>query len=374
LVVALSLALVSSTARAETLPPPPGMPTQNTPPPYLSPEVHADRKVTFRIQAKNAAEVLLEPDWLVNEKPKLTKDAKGLWSVTVGPLAPGVYIYGFKVDGVSQNDPLSGDTKLRTRTAGSLVRVPGEAPGFWEYRDAPHGVIELQWLRAKTLGGQARQVNVYLPPGYAKDTKKKYPVLYLLPGNNATPMDWTTAGLVNFVMDDLYADKKAVPMIIVMPGLHALPYEAPAMENNTALMKYVLEDVIPFVEGTYRAQADRAHRAVAGLSRGAAATVSLGLEHPETFGAAAAWSIGGPHDELAKEIAPALEKPDAINAKLKLFQISCGKKDLLFPKNEELMKLITSKGVKVSWVPTEGTHNWQLWRTNLHDTAPLLFR
>jgi enterochelin esterase-like enzyme len=367
LVLTAAVALVAVPAQAEA---PAAAPAG---PPYVSPEVHADRTVTFRIQAPHAAEVLLEADWLVDDKPKLAKDAKGLWSVTLGPLPSGVFIYSFKVDGVATPDPLSPDIKLRARSAGSFVRVHGDGPDFWDMRDVPHGTVEVVWHRAASLGGQARMLLVYTPPGYGT-SKRKLPVLYLLHGNNGTAADWTQGGLVNFVMDNLLADKKVVPMIIVMPWLHALPFDAPAMDNNDAFNRYLLEDVVPFAEARYRVLGDRAHRAVFGLSRGGAAALTVGLGHLELFSHVAGYSIGGPEDEIGKRILPALEHAEATNARLRLLWIGCGKRDALFPRNEGLANLIAGKGVKLTFQPTDGVHNWTLWREYFHATAPLLFR
>jgi enterochelin esterase family protein len=195
-----------------------------------------------------------------------------------------------------------------------------------------------------------------------------------LHGRNGTAADWTQAGLVNFVMDNLIAEKRAVPMIVVMPWLHALSFDAPPIESNDALAKYLLADVVPYVEGRYRVVGDRAHRALFGLSLGGAATLAIGLNHPELFGALAAFSTGGPQAEIEKRILPALEHTDRLNQQLSLFWMGCGKDDAVFGMNEALVKLLGDKGVKVAFHPTEGVHNWALWRDYLHETAPLLFR
>jgi enterochelin esterase-like enzyme len=376
--VALLLA-ASNVARAETpapaparasAPMPPTAPPQAAGPPYVSPEVHADRTVTFRIQAPRAAEVTFNADWLAVNKPKLTKGDKGIWSVTLGPLPPGLYVYSFNVDGVATPDLLNPDVKLRARTAGSIVVVPGDGPGFADARDVPHGTVEITWHRSAALG-QLRQLWVYLPPGYAKD-KRKYPILYLLHGRNGTAADWTQAGLVNFILDNLIADKRAVPMIVVMPWLHALSFDAPMIESNDALARYLLEDALPLVEGKYRVQADRAHRALFGLSLGGAATLAIGLNHADLFSQLAAFSTGGPQPEIEKRILPALER--GLAKPLDLFWMGCGKGDSVFAEDEALAKLITDHGVKVDFHATEGVHNWALWRDYFHETAPLLFR
>jgi enterochelin esterase-like enzyme len=252
------------------------------------------------------------------------------------------------------------------------VIVPAERPSFWDARDVPHGTVEVTWHRSAVLG-QMRQLWVYLPPGYANE-RRKYPIVYLLHGRNGTAADWTQAGLVNFVMDNLIADKRAVPMIIVMPWLHALPFDAPPIESNDALADYLLKDVLPLVEGKYRVMRDRAHRALIGLSLGGAATLVTGLGHPELFSHLAAYSTGGPQPEIEKRLRPALEHGGELNKQLELLWMGCGKQDPVFAMNETLAKTIGDHGIKVTFHPTEGVHNWALWREYFHETAPLLFR
>ncbi len=347
--------------------PPPG-------PPYLSPEVHNDGRVTFRIQSPKAGEVTLNTDWMPSDKPKLVKGDKGIWSITVGPLPQGVYIYSFNIDGVAMPDALNPDIKLRARTAGSMVTIPGPQPAFWDYRDVPHGTVEINWHRAATLGA-TRAVYIYLPPGYSKAAGKKYPVVYLLHGRNGTAADWTQAGFANFILDNLIAEKKAVPMIVVMPWAHALPFDAPTPDNNGQLEKYLLKDLMPLGEGHYRVLANRKSRALVGLSMGGAAALTTGLTHLDLFSQVASFSGGAPVGEIDKRIAPALAKPDATNKQLKLLWIGCGQRDSLFGLNQGLSKSLTEHQIKHTFEATEqGVHNWTIWREYLQKMAPLLFR
>ena len=346
-------------------------------PPYLSPEVHDDRRVTFRMQAPNAGEVTLNADWLPTEKPKLAKGDKGIWSVTVGALPPGVYIYSFNIDGVAMPDALNPDIKLRARTTGSMVTVSGPEPGFWEYRDVPHGTVEINWHRSSALGA-TRAVHVYLPPGYGKSGGKKYPVVYLLHGRTGTSADWTQVGFANFILDNLIAEKKTVPMILVMPWAHALAFDATLPDNNDALEKYLLVDLIPFIEAKYRVLANRQNRALVGLSMGGAAALTTGLGHLDRFSQIASFSAGtagAPASEIDKRIAPALTKPKATNKELKLLWIACGQRDPLLGLNQALSKSLTEHHIKHTFEATaEGVHNFTLWRDYLHRTAPLLFK
>src|SRR5689334_16392618 len=219
------------------------------PPRLVSAEVHSDRKVTFRIRAPKASEVTLTGDWLgATPAPKLAKDDAGVWSVTLGPFEPSIYIYSFTVDGIAMADPVNPRMKLRASTSASLVEVPGESE-FWQPRDVPHGAVEINWEKSKAINGETRAIWIYTPPGYQKGSQR-YPVLYLLHGSNDTAAGWTMAGNANFVADNLLAEKKMVPMIIVMPWGHATPFGEQG--NDTLFENYVLQDVIPTVEGKYR--------------------------------------------------------------------------------------------------------------------------
>ncbi|HTS29512.1 MAG TPA: hypothetical protein VMH81_26765, partial [Bryobacteraceae bacterium] len=151
-----------------------------------SPEVSSDHRVTFRVFAPKASEVTLSGDWLgTAPPPKLIKDEHGVWSVTLGPLEPSIYIYSFNVDGMAIPDPVNPRIKLRARTSASLVEIRDDTPAFWEPRDVPHGPVEINWEKSKVIGGETRAIWIYTPPEYARTTRR-YPVLYLLHGSNDT--------------------------------------------------------------------------------------------------------------------------------------------------------------------------------------------
>src|SRR5690349_23408319 len=225
-------------------------------PRVVSPEVLSDRRVTFRIRAPKASEVTLTGDWLgTTPAPTLIKDDTGVWSVTLGPFEPSIYIYSFTVDGVAIADPVNPRMKLRARTSASLVEVKADTPDFWEAHDVPHGAVEINWERSKAINGETRAIWIYTPPGYQKGSQR-YPVLYLLHGSNDTAAGWTMAGNANFVADNLLAEKKMVPMIIVMPWGHATPFGVPVLPggqtNDQLFENYLLKDVVPTVEAQYR--------------------------------------------------------------------------------------------------------------------------
>ena len=341
------------------------------PPRVVSPEVHPDRKVTFRIRAAKASDVTLTGDWLGSTPaPKLAKDDAGVWSVTLGPFEPSVYIYSFTVDGVAMADPVNPKMKLRAATSASLLEVPGSPAAFWEPRDVPHGAVEINWQKSKAINGETRAIWIYTPPGYQKNSQR-YPVLYLLHGSNDTAAGWTTAGYANFVLDNLLAEKKAAPAIVVMPFGHATPFGTQG--NEQLFEKYLLEDVVPTVEAKYRVAPGRQNRAIAGLSMGGGQALRIGLGHLDLFSAVASFSGAIPQD-FETRFADLLAKPDATNAKLKLLWIGCGEQDSLFNRSKNLSALLTSKQVKHTFRATEGVHNYTVWRKYLAELAPLLFR
>lgn len=334
----------------------------------LSPEVHPDRTVTFRLQAPKASDVTLTGDWLAAAE-KLTKDDKGVWSVTLGPLEPGLAIYSFTMDGVAIADPVNPRIKLRARGSGSLVDVPGTGNELWVPRDVPYGTVDINYHKSKVLGGDNREFRVYTPPGYDQNPGAKYPVLYLLHGNNDTQAGWTDVGRANMILDNLIADKKAVPMIVVMPFGHA----SMGATGQFDFTRYLLEDVMPTVEKSYRISADRDHRAIVGYSMGGGQALTIGLDHLELFSAVGGFSPAAPRD-VETRFKPLLDDPDGTNAKLKLLWIGCGRQDSLFQADQTFAETMTSHKIRTTWYPTEGRHTFTVWRKYLIEVAPLLFQ
>ena len=344
---------------------------------FAQPEVLPDRRITFRIAAPKASEVTLTGDWLGSTpSPKLTKDDRGVWSITLGPFEPSIYIYSFTVDGMAIADPINPRMKLRARTSGSLVEVKDDTPAFWEARDVPHGAVEINWEKSKAIAGETRQIWIYTPPDYAKTTKR-YPVLYLLHGSNDTAAGWTTAGNANFVLDNLLAAGKAVPMIVVMPFGHATPFGIPmppgGVSNDALFEDYMLRDVIPTVEARYRVAPGRQNRAIAGLSMGGGQSLRIGLGHLDLFSAVASFSGAIPGD-FETRFAGLLKDSKSTNERLKVLWIGCGRQDSLFPRSNNLSELLTKYQVKHVFHPTDGVHNYTVWRKYLAEYTPLLFR
>ena len=336
--------------------------------PAFCQEILPDRHVTFRITAPKASEVTLTTDWLTAPE-KMVKDDKGVWSVTVGPLAPATYIHSYTVDGVVMADPVNPRIKLRARGSGSLFDVPADTPAMWQARDVPHGDVQINWEHSKVLNGETRWIWVYTPPGYAKEPNRKYPVLYLLHGSNDTAAGWTTAGSVNFIFDNLIAEKKAVPMIVVMPFGHAAPFGGGrGGPNNTLLFeKYLLEDVMPTIESKYRINTTPDNRAIAGMSMGGEQSIAIGFGHPELFS-----SIGGLSPSAPRELADRMTKGPT---KFKVLWLACGRQDPgHLNATRKMHDTFDQAGIKNTYVETEGAHNYALWQQQMVELTPLLFR
>jgi enterochelin esterase-like enzyme len=338
----------------------------------VSPEVLPDKRVTFRVNAPKATDVTLTGDWLPPNSPaKLTKDDRGIWSVTLGPMEPGFMIYSFTVDGVAMADPINPRIKLRANTSASLVEVRGDGKQLWEIQDVPHGKVELNYIPSKVLNGQTREVRVYTPPGYDAAAATTYPIMYLLHGDNDMPAGWTDVGRANYIFDNLIAQKKAVPMIVVTPFGHAVPRGQP--NNNPLFEKYLLEDVLPAVEKSYKIKAGRENRAIVGYSMGGGQALSIGLSHMDLFSAVGGFSPAVPGNIETTYAALWNDAADT-NAKLQTLYIACGKGDSLFARSQQLDTFWKSKNINHTFTATEGYHNFINWRLHLGEVAPMLFQ
>ncbi len=344
--------------------------TAQTPTPdgVVSPDVHPDRTVTFRIRAPKAAEVALYGGWMpVTESKPMTKDANGIWSVTVGPFEPSGQLYWFILDGIAIADPVNPVVKLRQRTSASLVEIPGSPAAPWEVRDVPHGTVVTEWAKSALLGRTERIV-LYLPPGYEK-SKQRYPVLYLVHGSGDTPDSWTNAARANLILDSLIADGKAKPMIIVMPAGHATPFGVRPAEgapsNNELFEQYLTKELIPLVEGKYRVAAGQKNRALAGLSMGGGHTIYTGFTHPELFSALGPFSPAIPR-KFESNLDPKMPK----------LWIACGDKDLTtrYDRVKAWAEAVEKAGLKSSFHTYPGGHTWPVWRQSLTDFAQTLFK
>jgi enterochelin esterase family protein len=320
--------------------------------------------VTFRFYAPRAHQVLVSIEYLDGLRPFLLGE-DNIWSVTLGPFEPELYSYNFVVDGVAVVDPLNPNIKIGISTTQSLLDIPGDPPHFFEERPVPRGTVHLHRYESKTLG-ITRGLNVYTPPRYDNDLKAAYPVLYLLHGAGDNERGWSTIGRANVILDNLIADGKAVPMIIVMPDGHAPPTEG----VDNPFQKDLIEEIIPFVESKYRTKKGPENRALAGLSMGGFQTLDIGIRRQDLFSWIGVFSAGI-RDSYEQSHGPFL---DSANEKLKLFWIGIGKTDFLWESNENLLQLLEKKNVKHTFRLSEGGHTWKNWRHYLHEFLQLIFR
>ncbi|MBL9166448.1 MAG: hypothetical protein JNN07_01765 [Verrucomicrobiales bacterium] len=350
----------------------------NTPPrrapraaPLVSPDLLPGGGVAFRLKAPQAKEVKVVGQF--GSDTPLQKDDQGVWSVTLPSVPPGVHEYRFVVDGLSVIDPQNPAIKPQRWPNTSILHVPSVPAAPWDLQDIPHGVLHEHLYHSKVLGTW-RKVVVYTPPGAGSGSK--LPVLYLSHGYSDNEGSWSVHGKAHWILDSLIAQKKAVPMIVVMPDGHALPpaagaWEAYATNNSGAYCEELVKDIVPLVESHYRVASRPRSRAFAGLSMGGHHAFTVALKHHDQFGWVGAFSAATPVESW---IARDLEKGNEMNRHLKLFWIACGKKDFLFQNNETFSALLKTKGIQHEYLVTEGDHSWPVWRRYLVDFAPKLFR
>jgi enterochelin esterase family protein len=309
----------------------------------------------------------------------MTKDADGLWTITVGPLEPEIWSYNFRVHGVDVTDPSNPAVKPTPPGAAmsSFVQVPGDAPAFYDSRPVPHGEVRMLLYESKAMG-VTRWLWIYTPPGYDQ-SGDAYPVLYLLHGNGEAQNGWVMNGRANIILDNGIAEGRVAPMIVVMPQGHALqganvgPLVRIAGETtmfSSRFPKDLLEDVIPLVEGRYRVKSGPLNRAIAGLSMGGGQALGIGLTNPAVFGYVLGYSaaVGGQFLNIGDDFSAESLKS------LELLWVSCGRQDFLFQANKDFVESLRQRGIDVTYRETEGAHVWSVWRHNLRDTLPLLFK
>jgi len=348
-------------------------------PAIVSPEVHPDNSVTFRFRAPNAKEVMLS---LEGAKPvPMQKDDQGVWNVTTDPLTSDFYGYSFVADGVNLIDPSNSLLKPNLIHTESQVHVPGPASLSWEVNDVPHGTVHHHFYKSGVVGDQ-RDFYVYTPAGYNPRAKQTYPVLYLLHGFSDDASGWTAVGRAHVILDNLIAQGKTKPMIVVMPlgygapeivahGFGAFAHADLRQRNFDKFSQALISEVIPQVEATYLVVKDRKSRAIAGLSMGGSESLLTGLNALDKFAWIGAFSSGGITEDFGAEF-PALDSK--ANQQIRLLWIACGTDDRLIDINRKLRTWLASKGVQHTDIETPGAHTWMVWRRNLTELSALLFR
>jgi len=345
------------------------------PEPLISPQIGSDGTIVFRLSAPNAKVVSLAGE-IPGSPVALVKDEKGIWSAAIGPLTPELYSYSFIVDGLRVCDPANAAVKPMRSPTSSVLEIAGSPPLLHDFQNVPHGTVHVHNYQSQATESR-RRMHVYTPPGYEKSSEARFPTLYLFHGSGDNDACWTEFGRANWILDNLIAQGKARPMILVMTDGHARPANtagATASEGsnrNQVFEKDLLGDVMPFVESSYRVQADRLNRAIIGLSMGGGQSLGVGLNHLELF----AW-VGGMSTAL-RDPQAALPQffadPSRSNAELRLLWVACGRDDGLVVRAREFSDLLKEKGIRHEYVESAGGHAWGVWRKYLAQFAPLLF-
>jgi enterochelin esterase family protein len=354
-------------------------------PQVVSPEVLPDHSVTFRILAPQAETVQLRggdiPQLMgggrgapPNLGPTFTKDDKGVWEATLGPIDPGAYRYNFLVNGVTVIDPRNPSISESNTNVWSLFTVPGS--DLFDTKNVPHGAVAAVTYYSTALG-RFRRMHVYTPPGYEAGTQK-YPVFYLLHGAGDSDEAWTSVGRAGFILDNLLAANKTKPMIVVMPAGHTTRTQggggAAATDEFTADF---VTDVMPYIEKNYRSINDRAHRAIAGLSMGGSQTLNIAFLHLDKFAYIGVFSsgiLGGGGAEAWEKAHLADLDNASLKKGLKTVWFSTGVNDSLITNSKSTVELLKKHGFDAGFKESPGAHTWINWRNYLTEFTPLLFQ
>ena len=350
------------------------------------PQVNSEGRVRVSISAPQAQKVQLD---IGAVKYDLTKDEKGVWTGESAPQVEGFHYYQLNVDGASVPDPGSLYFYGASRW-GSAIEIPATDQDFYALKDVPHGKVS-QNLYFSKITNAWRRCFVYTPPDYDKNVSARYPVLYLQHGSGEDETGWSVQGKANLILDNLIAEKKAVPMIIVMDNGYALK-PSPTLQGGDAAPRgpgafsvfeeVLTKEIIPMIDDTYRTIADREHRGMAGLSMGANQTIQITMNNLDKFSYIGGFS-GTSNFPSTAELDPAaffngkFKDGEALNKQIKLFWLGLGTKEPNpFPGSVgAFRKMLDKAGVKYVYYESQGTaHEWLTWRRDLFQFAPLLFR
>ena len=374
-------------------------------PQVASPDVHADNTVTFNLIAPEAQKVQITGDFLPTKKVEfggntydmpgvadLVKDEKGEWSLTTEALKPELYTYNMIVDGVKIIDPLNVYNIRDINNLFSVLLIGGDArTDLYKVNKVAHGTVSKVWYESPTAG-LTRRLTVYTPAGY-ETSGKEYPVLYLLHGIGGDENAWSELGRAAQILDNLIAQDKAEPMLVVMtngnisqeacPGETSEGFKVPTMmlpKTMEGSFETAFPDVVNFIEKTYRVKKDKAYRAIAGLSMGGFHSLFISINHPDMFDYVGLFSAAVDQQQTDPKGFPNVyvdrnAKIDKLFSKNpKLFWIGCGKTDFLYKNNADLRAYLDSKNHQYTYLETEGGHIWRNWRIYLTEFTPLLFK
>jgi enterochelin esterase-like enzyme len=346
------------------------------------PRVHADLRLTFQLKAPQAKSVKLLGASSIFKGPfDMQRGDDGTWTLTTAPVVPGFYYYQFLVDGVAVSDPAS-DSFYGNFKRSSAIEVPAKGVDFYDNKDVPHGEVRQRWYHSKVTG-QPRHIYVYTPPGYDADPQKRYPVLYLQHGSGGDERQWSVQGRMNFILDNLIAAGKAKPMIVVMEKGYATRADALGGaggkfggKGNGALEEVFIKELIPLIDSTYRTNARRDQRAIAGLSMGAGHARQIGLAHLDTFSAIGCFSGGGGTTDVKTANGGVFANAAEFNKKCTVFYLHAGTAETAQHKGALAFHSALQKaGVNSVFEDVQETaHDWQTWRWAFYGFAPRLFQ
>jgi enterochelin esterase-like enzyme len=354
----------------------------------ISPQVNADKSVSFRYLAPLANEVKLSGQFL-KAPVAMTKDAQGIWSVTTEPIKPDIYPYSFQVDGVTVMDPANVAFFPNERFKASLVEIPADMPSVYSLRDVPHGTISYEYY--PSVEGSTGTLVVYTPADYTQEKAKKYPVFYLISGTTDTEETFYKVGKTNFTLDNLIADGKAKPMIVVMPYGNpaariaeqkqlAKPADIMNRDSEDAVRRAkvfetdLITNIIPYIEKNYRTLTNRENRAIAGFSRGGGQTLRAAFNNMNKFAWVCSYASYISPAEMDKGFSHISSNADQTNKQLKLLWSGIGTEDFLYKGTVEFEDYLKAKKVNFKSYVTDGGHTWMNVKKYLNETLPLLFQ
>lgn len=344
------------------------------------PTVNPNGSITFRFPSPGAKEVQLDLEG--SDPQPMTQGADGVWTLTTAPLQPEYYGYGFRADGINYLDPGSVLIKPNLLGLQNEIEVPGPQPMDWDIQNVPHGIIHHHFYQSDTLN-RASDFYVYTPPDY--NPKHKYPVLYLLHGYSDDASGWTAVGRANVILDNLIAQNKIKPMIVVMPlGYGTMDMithtwtawndQSLVERNFTLYTQVLLNEVKPLAEKLYSISKKRDDHAIAGLSMGGGESLRTGLNHLDDFAYIGAFSSAVPDKDYDKAFPNLATNLQQKKNQLKLLWVACGTDDHLITPNRAFIAWLKQQQIPVTAIETPGRHTWMVWRNNLINFTPLLFQ
>jgi len=344
------------------------------------PRILADNSVMFRMNAPQAQLVQID---LGGMKYDMQKTENGTWTVTTKPQVPGFHYYSLIVDGVSTADPAS-QTFYGCSRWSSAIEVKESGMDDFEVQDVPHGEVRTIFYYSKVEEAW-RPLMVYTPAGY-NEGKQDYPVVYIQHGGGEDHRGWMEQGRTAQIMDNLIAAGKAVPMIVVSSNSNVQNRNGGfgggySWDGMQTFRSEMIENIIPFVEKTYRVKKDRKSRAMCGLSMGGGQSFYIGLRDPEVFANVGVFSTGmfggirgASNFDLEKEVPGMLTDTKTFNSQFDVFFLSCGEQDPRIEYTRTIVKKMRDGGVEVRFISYPGDHEWQVWRKSLHEFAQYLFK